>query len=216
MANCQLGAEICYTLAVFRGRQAGKAGMRPGQSKPRSPRPSKSGSGSGCASMADPKPRVTDVDDAIRSPGHVSLPAGSRMAFDGNLPAFYSPTFAATPPVALAHTVWEHMCHCPVADLDKELRDIVVKGAVDFHVRGYMLSSETLSVAQISEWLCSAMPVTMQTATVSSIAGAVSGVVKAAATAAATAAGLKTPVERLWSDSFRTETGMKGDCGNAH
>ena len=186
-----------YAVALFRGRQAGKAGMRPGQSKPRSPRPSKSGSGSGCASMADPKPRVTDVDDAIRSPGHVSLPAGSRMAFDGNLPAFYSPTFAATPPVALAHTVWEHMCHCPVADVDKELGAIVVKGSVDFHVRGYMLSSGTLSAAQVAEWLCSAMAVTMQTATVSSIARAVSGVVEAAATAAATATGLKTPVERL-------------------
>ena len=40
----------------------------------------------------------------------------------------------------------------------------IIKGAVQSHLRGYTLTSGSLAPADVSEWLCSAMPATMQPA----------------------------------------------------
>jgi len=39
----------------------------------------------------------------------------------------------------------ENMCQCPMGDVDEELGRMIIKGAVESHVRGYTLSSGTLS-----------------------------------------------------------------------
>jgi len=72
---------------------------------------------------------------------------------------------------------------------------MVVKGAVKSQACGYTLAGWTLLAAQASEWLCAAMPGTMQASTLTSMARAGATVVDHAATAAGTAAGIKTSAQ---------------------
>ena len=139
---------------------------------------------------------MIDIDGAASRVHQFAWPAGARGAFATPLPAFFSPTFAANPPAKIAHMMLENMCQCPMGDVDEELGGMIIKGAVESHVRGYTLASGTLSAAQVSEWLCAAMPGTMQASTLTPMARAVATVVDRAATAAATAAGIKTPEQR--------------------
>ena len=182
-----------YALAIARSRAKSKAG-RAGHGKPRSS-PSKKGGGMSTAAATTAGDDVIDVEgDTTMKEG--DWPIGSRSVFGVPLPSFFSPSFAATPPVKLAHIVLEHMCQCPIGDVDKDLGGCVVKGAVESHVRGYMLASGTLSAAQVAEWMCATMDGAMRAATLSTVARAVADVVENAATEAATAAGLKTPAQR--------------------
>jgi len=67
---------------------------------------------------------------------------------------------------------------------------VVVKGGCDSPVRGFMLTSGTLSSAQVSEWLRSAMPAALRRATLPSMAYAVQRVVDNAMAEAATQSGV--------------------------
>jgi len=123
-----------------------------------------------------------------------SSPKGTRLEFEKALPAFSSPSFASRTPVSIARSVLETMCHCPVLDIEKELAATVIKGAVDSHIRGYVLTSGTLCAAQVAEWLCCNMPESMRAATVSTVARALDKVVTNAAAVAAEATGSQAPV----------------------
>ena len=67
-------------------------------------------------------------------------------------------------------------------EADQELASYIIKGAVQSHLREYTLTSGSLAPADVSEWLCSAMPATMRRALLSSIAFAVHLVVAGART----------------------------------
>jgi len=67
---------------------------------------------------------------------------------------------------------------------------VVVKGASDSQLRGIMLSSGTLSAAQVAEWLCCAMTSALRFLTLPSMAMALERVVNEAAAEAANAFGI--------------------------
>lgn len=94
-----------------------------------------------------------------------------------------------TSPVRIAHAVVAELYQCPFEDVDANIAGVVIKGASDSQVRGFMLTSGTLSSAQVAEWLCSAMSPPLRRASLSSIAYAVQRVVDTAAAAAADATG---------------------------
>jgi len=182
-----------YARAVSMSRTRSRA-LRPGE--PRLGKATSAGGRSSAAAMGSGVDGLLDVDGTSSKFRDMSWPDGARAAFTAPLPSFFSPSFAATPSVKLAHMMLESMCQCPMQDVDEELGGLVVKGAVDNHVRGYTLASGSLSAAQVSEWLCAAMPGAMRASTLTPMARAVAHVVERAAASAATAAGINTPAQR--------------------
>jgi len=174
-----------YAAAVFKSRHPLR---RPGQ--PRIPK----------SKARESRAETIDVEAASSRPlppppaPASSWPKGTRLEFEKALPAFSSPSFASRTPVSIAHSVLETMCHCPVLDIEKELAATVIKGAIDNHLRGYVLTSGTLCAAQVAEWLCCNMPESMRAATVSTVARALDKVVTNAAAVAAEATGSQAPV----------------------
>jgi len=181
-----------YAQAISLGRARSRP-LRPGQ--PRMEKGTAADGRSSAAALGSGVDGVINIDGTASRVHRFSWPAGARGAFATPLPVFFSPTFAANLPAKIAHMMLETMCQCPMGDVD-ELGGMVIKGAVESHVRGNTLASGTLSAAQVSEWLCAAMPGTMQASTLTPMARAVATVVDRAATAAATAAGIKTPAQR--------------------
>jgi len=113
-------------------------------------------------------------------------PLATRHRFEKNLPAFVSPQFGGAPPVRIAHAAAAELYQFRVDEIDADMGGLIVKGATDKQVRGYMLTSGTMCAAQVSEWLCSAMPEALRSATLPNMAYAVQQMVaKEAATAAA-------------------------------
>ena len=133
-----------------------------------------------------------DVDDSdgaqaagsAAAAEHDGWPAGTRERFTSLLPEFFSPRFGGTPPVLVAHAVVSELYQCPFEDVDTDVAGVVVKGASDAQVRGFMLISGTLTPALVSEWLCSAMSPALRLATLPSMALAVQRVVNKAMDAA--------------------------------
>ena len=138
-----------------------------------------------------------DVDDLDVNDGSAAVndgwPAGTRARFETRLPEFYSPRFGGNPPTRIAHAVIVQLYQCPIEEVDAEMAGVVVKGASDSQLRGYMLTPGTLSAAQVAEWLCSAMGSALRCATLPSMAMALERVVNAAAAEAANASGFGGP-----------------------
>lgn len=139
---------------------------------------------------------VIVVDDpvAAASSSNGDWPATTRQRFEVPLPVFFSPHFGGMPPLRIAHAVSVELCQCPLEDVDAEVAGLIVKGAIEKQVRGYMLTSGTMTPALVSEWLCSAMPDSLRSATLPSMARAVQLVVTKAAAAAAAASGVGGPL----------------------
>ena len=110
--------------------------------------------------------------------GRSDWPIGTREPFTKNLPVFVSARFGATPPVQVAHRVLEQLTHSRIEEVELSLSSAMIKSALDKHVRGYLLTSGTLSAALVSEWLCSSMPRAMRCAMLFSVAFAVQEVVQ--------------------------------------
>jgi len=182
-----------YALAVSMSRTRSRA-LRPGQ--PRLGKATAAGGRSSAASLGSGVDGALDLDGASSQVRDMSWPAGARVAFAAPLPSSFSPSFAATPPAKIAHMMLESMCQCPMRDVDEDMGGLVVKGAVESHVRGYTLARGTLSAAQVSELLCVAMPGAMRASTLTPMERAVADVVERAAASAATAAGINTPAQR--------------------
>ena len=92
----------------------------------------------------------------------------------------------------LAHTVILKMYHYLFEDLETEAAGVVVKGASDAHVKGYLQNFGTLTTALVSEWLCSAMSPALRLVTFPRMVLAVQRVVnKAMDAASAPKAGVK-------------------------
>jgi len=109
-------------------------------------------------------------------------PRGTRAIYARPLAVFKNREFGSLPPLQIAHRIIVQLCRCPVEEADQELASYIIKGAVQSHLRGYTLTSGSLAPADVSEWLCSAMPATMRPALLSSIAFAVHLVVAGART----------------------------------
>lgn len=188
-----------YALAVYRGR-TGKATQVLGTGKSALPRRTKNRMSSNGSEGESSSPDNTEAalgSRAFDAEGDVAWPRGTRAAFENDLPVFFSPSFAACTPLQVAHAAMERMCQCPIGDVEKVLSGLVVKGAMERHVRGYILTSGSLNAAVVAEWLCSSIPDAMRAGSLTSMARAVAAVVDEAATKAATSVGLKTPVERV-------------------
>ena len=134
-----------------------------------------------------------DVDDLVDMGLSASVtdgwPPGTRARFEARLPEFFSPRFGGNPPARIAQAVVVQLYQCPIEEVDAEMAGVVVKGALDSQLRGYMLTSGTSSAAQVSEWLCSAMGSALRSATLPSMAMALERVVNAAAAEAANSSG---------------------------
>ena len=135
-----------------------------------------------------------DVDDLENVDGSAGVsdgwPAATRARFDVRLPAFFSPRFGGSPAARIAHAVVSELYQCPIEDVDVEMAGMVVKGASDSQLRGFMLTSGTLTAAQVSEWLCFSMSPALRCATLPSMAMALQRVVNAAAAEAANSSGV--------------------------
>ena len=134
-----------------------------------------------------------DVDAEEDADNGRGWPLGTRTRFEVTLPAFFSPRFGCTPPIMIAHAVAAQLYQCKLEDVETELTGMIVKGAVETQVRGYMLNSGTMSSAQVAEWLCAAMTNALRSATLPSMANAVQQVVQHEAASAAKASGVGTP-----------------------
>jgi len=119
-------------------------------------------------------------------------PLATRHRFEDYLPVFFSPRFGGTPPLQVAHGAAMELYQCPMAEVDADMAGLIVRGATNKQVRGYMLTSGTICAAQVAEWLCSAMPDALRSATLPSKAYAVVLMVakQAATSAAASGVGL--------------------------
>ena len=171
-----------YAAAIAKSQRpsSGAAGSRQG-----TPSKEKARRGNNGATSAAPID-VDDLEDTSMPVGRDDgWPVATRARFECNLPVFVSPRFGGTPPVRIAHAAVVELYQCPIEDVDAEIAGVVVKGACDSQVRGFMLPSGTLSSAQVSEWLCSAMSPALRRATLPSMAYAVQRVVDTAAAAAA-------------------------------
>jgi len=157
-----------YAAAVSKGK---------GKSPAKSPQRSIISKGKAKMAKAGRLYATPEPETAAASPDSL-WPTGTRAAFSAQMPFFYDKVFGSSPPLRVAHLVIEQMCHCPVADADPELAAVLIKGALESHIRGYSLMSGTLSAAQVADWLCSAMPPTMRPALLSSIALAVETLVR--------------------------------------
>jgi len=134
---------------------------------------------------------VDGLEDTHMPVGQVNgWPEATRARFERKLPVFVSPTFGGKPPVRIAHAVVVELYLCPIKDVDAEMAGVAVKGACDSQVRGFMLTSGTLSSAQVSEWLCSAMSAALRPATLPGMAYAVQRVVDNAVAEAAALSGV--------------------------
>ena len=109
-------------------------------------------------------------------------PRGTREIYAQPMAVFKNREFGGLPPLQIAHRIIVQLCRCPVAEADQELASYIIKGAVQSHLRGYTLTTGSLAPADVSEWLCSAMPATMRPAGLYSIAFAVHLVVAGART----------------------------------
>jgi len=176
-----------YAAAIAKSQRpsSASAGLRKG-----TPSKGKARRGSNGGTSAAP----IDVDDLEDTHMPVSRdkgwPDATRARFERNLPMFVSPRFGSNPPVRIAHAVVAELYQCPIEDVDAEMAGVVVKGACDSQVRGFMLTSGTLSSALVSEWLCSAMSSALRRATLPSMAYAVQRVVDKAVADAAAASGV--------------------------
>ena len=133
---------------------------------------------------------IVDVDEDVTNNSVEASargwPLATRHRFERNLPTFFSPRFGGTPPVQIAHAAAVELFQCSIDEVDADMASLIVRGATDKHLRGYMLTSGTICAAQVAELLCSAMPDAVQSATLPSMAYAVEQMVaKQAATAAA-------------------------------
>lgn len=162
------------------------AAINKGKSLSKSPQRSVKGKGrrkKAVPQAASPQPHPVAVNGDRDS----VWPSGTRSAFSALMPAFHDQTFGSSSPLRVAHLVIEQLCQCPVADADPQLSALLIKGALESHVRGYSLMSGTLSAAQVADWLCSAMPLNMQPPLLSSVARAVESLVRRRSRDSATA-----------------------------
>jgi len=113
-------------------------------------------------------------------------PLATRHRFKQNLPMFFSPRLGGKAPMRIAHAADVELFQCPVDKVDGDMAGLIVRRATDKQVRGYMLTFGTMCAAQVSEWLCSAIPEALCTKSSPSMAYAVHRMVaKEAVTAAA-------------------------------
>lgn len=117
-------------------------------------------------------------------------PLATRHRFEDPLPVFFSPRFGGTPPLKIAHGAAMELYQCPMAEVDPDMAGLIVRGAMSKEVRGYMLTSGTILAAQVVEWLCSAMPDALRSATLPRMAYAVEQMVEKQAAASAAASGV--------------------------
>ncbi|OSX79456.1 hypothetical protein BU14_0076s0012 [Porphyra umbilicalis] len=163
-----------YAAAIAKSQRPSSAslGLRQGTAgKGKARRGSKGGTS---AALID----VDDLEDTHMPVGQDNgWPEATRAHFERNLPVFVSPTFGGKPPVRIAHAVVAELYQCPIEDVDAIMARLVVNGACDSQVREFMLTSGSLSSAQVSEWLCSVMSAALRRATLPSMAYAVQRVV---------------------------------------
>jgi len=122
-----------YARAVSMSRTRSRA-FRPG--KQRLDKATSAVGRSSAATLGSGLDGLLDVNGTSSEVRDISWPDGVRAAFFAHLPSVLSPSFAATPSVKLAHMLLDSMCQCPMRDVDEELGGVVVKGAVDSHIRG--------------------------------------------------------------------------------
>jgi len=189
--------ELKSTLAHHAGRQSRKDRYAAAVAKGQRASPTKrgvTGKGKGPARKGSMAAALIDVDDLDDNDGSAAVndgwPAGTRARFETRLPEFFSPRFGGYPPARIAHAVVVELHQCLIEDVDAEMAGVVVKGASDSQLRGYMLTSGTLSTAQVAKWLCCAMTSTIRFATLPSMAMALERVVNKAAAKDATASGV--------------------------
>jgi len=170
-----------YAAAIAKGRAERVAahGLRP---------PTVDGKGKGRA-KAESATRVPAGEKPTAVPSFCVRkddlwPRGTREIYAQPLAVFTNRDFGGLAPLQIAHRIIVQLCRCPVAEADQELSSYIIKGAVQSHLRGYTLTTGSLAPADVSEWLCSAMPATMRPALLSSIAFAVHLVVTGARTGA--------------------------------
>jgi len=134
-----------------------------------------------------------DVDDMEDPQSGLVLDDGwpdkTRARFESTLPTFVSPRFGGNPPVRIAHAFLAELFQCRLEDVDADIAGVVNKRALHSQVRGFTLTSGTLSSAQVSEWLCSAMPSALRRASLPSIPYAVQRVVNTASAEATVGVG---------------------------
>ena len=118
------------------------------------------------------------------------LPAATRARFEVRLPAFFFPRFGGIRAARIAHAVAAELYQCPIEDFDVEMAGMVVTGALDWQLRGFMLTSSTTTAAQVSEWLCCSMSPALRCATLPSMAMALQRVINAAAAKTANSSGV--------------------------
>jgi len=189
--------ELKSTLAHHAGRQSRKDRYAAAVAKGQRASPTKrgvTGKGKGPARKGSMAAALIDVDDLDDNDGSAAVndgwPAGTRARFETRLPEFFSPRFGGYPPARIAHAVVVELHQCLIEDVDAEMAGVVVKGASDSQLRGYMLTSGTLSTAQVAKWMCCAMTSTIRFATLPSMAMALERVVNKAAAKDATASGV--------------------------
>jgi len=178
-----------YAAAVAKGQRRSPPGKRDNLGGA-SNRRNRSGNVKGIVQNVD---AAIDVDGEAPTSSDRGWPLATRKRFEVSLPVFFSPRFGGMTPVLIAHAVSVQLYQCALEDVDKELAGIIVEGAVKAQVRGYMLTSGTMCSAQVAEWLCSAMPKALRSATLPSMAHAVQQVVEKEAAAAATSSGVGVP-----------------------
>jgi len=106
---------------------------------------------------------------------------------------------------------------CPMAEVDADMAGLIVRGATNKQVRGYMLTSGTICAAQVAEWLCSAMPDALRSATLPSMAYAVVRMVakQAATSAAASGVGLAGAAAALGDGAAAAAQAAAGEGASA-
>jgi len=175
-----------YAAAVAKGQARSSrksAAQKPGRGKGRRGR---AGEGSVSAELIG-------VDAAVDAPELQDWPPKTRARFEINLTVFSSPHFSGTPPLCIAHAVVSELYQCPFDEVDSEMAGIVVKGAMESQVRGFVLSSGTLCAAQVAEWICLSMTDALRRVTLSSMAPAFLCVLQKEAAASAQASGVGIP-----------------------
>jgi len=157
------------------GRRIGlyASAINKGKGKSPAKSPMRSSTGKGAAQV-----RKTENSTASPLPDNATVaintestwPTGTRKAFSAAMPLLYDKVFGSSTPLRVAHLVVEQLRHCPVLNADAELAATLMKGAFASHISGYSLMSGTVSAAQVSYWICSAMPSTLRPVLLSSVA----------------------------------------------
>jgi len=160
-----------------------------------------------------------DTDAALRKAEARTRgwPLATRHRFEDHLPVFFSPRFGGTPPLQVAHGAAMELFQCPMAEVDPDMAGLIVRGATNKQVRGYMLTSGTMCAAQVAEWLCSAMPDALRSATLPSMAYAVEQMVakQVATSAAASGVGLAGVAEALGDGAAAVAQAAAGEGASA-